>query len=50
MISYVQFAPDDREALIDFVAADTYPYNGVPEPTREQVTSWIDKDFYADTF
>lgn len=50
MISYVQFAPDEREALIDFVAADTYPYNGVPEPTREQVASWIDKDFYADTF
>lgn len=49
-ISYVQFVPDERDALIDFVAADTYPYNGVPEPTREQVASWIDKDFYAGTF
>lgn len=49
-ISYIRWSADQRDALIDFIAADTYPYNGVPEPTGEQIASWIDKGLYAETF
>ncbi|MGI8687081.1 MAG: GNAT family N-acetyltransferase [Thermomicrobiales bacterium] len=49
-VLYLPFTADQRDALINFVAADTYPFNGVPAPTREDVASWIDKGIYTETF
>ncbi len=43
-------ASDERDALIAFIAADTYPYNNVPQPTPVQVASWLDKGLYAESF
>lgn len=43
-------ASDERDALIAFIAADTYPYNNVPQPTPMQVTSWLDKGLYTESF
>lgn len=49
-IRYVPYEPDQRQALIDFIAADRYPFNGVPHPTKEQAASWIDSGIYAEWF
>ncbi len=49
-IRYVPYEPDQRQALIDFIAADRYPFNGVPQPTKEQAASWIDSGIYAEWF
>jgi len=49
-LSFVPYKADQRPSLIDFIAADTYPFNGTPRPTQEQVASWIDKGLYTETF
>jgi len=49
-LSYPSVTLDERDALIDFVVADTYPYNADPAPTREHVASIFDKGFYTETF
>jgi RimJ/RimL family protein N-acetyltransferase len=49
-ISYERYTPDERDELIAFVVADTYPYNGVPQPTPAQVAQWIDDGLYTETF
>jgi len=48
--SCIPVAPDERDALIAFIAADTYPYNGTPQPTPVQVASWLDKRLYTESF
>lgn len=47
---YVPYGPDQRQSLIDFIAGDRYPFNGVPQPTREQAASWIDSGIYTEWF
>ncbi len=49
-VSYLPYVPDQRDALIAFVTADTYPFNGVPAPTSEDVASWIDTGIFTETF
>lgn len=43
-------APDERDALIAFIAADTYPYNGTPQPTPAQIALWLDTGLYTASF
>lgn len=47
---YLPFTPDQRQSLIDFIATDTYPFNGVPHPTKDQVAAWLDGGTYAEWF
>lgn len=49
-VSFLLATPDQRDALIAFIAADSYPFNGVPAPTEKDVASWIDKGIYTETF
>ena len=49
-ISFTPFTEDQRKRLIDFIAADTYPFNGTPTPTKTQVADWIDNGVYTETF
>lgn len=49
-VSFLPAPSDQRDALIAFIAADTYPFNGVPAPTAADVASWIDKGIYTETF
>ena len=49
-LSYPSVTRDERDALIGFVVADTYPYNADPTQTREHVASLLDKGFYTETF
>lgn len=49
-VSFLPCTPGHRDALLAFIAADTYPFNGVTKPTREEVASWIDKGIYTETF
>jgi len=48
--SFTPVAPDERDALIAFIAADTYPYNGTPQPTPAQVASWLNTGLYTESF
>lgn len=47
---YPSTTPEEREALIAFIVADTYPYNGDPTPTGERVAAWLDAGYYTETF
>jgi RimJ/RimL family protein N-acetyltransferase len=51
-ISYEHYTSDECDELIAFIVADTYPYNGVPQPTPAQVAKWIDDGhgLYTATF
>ncbi len=42
--------PSERDDLIRFIAADSYPYNATPHPSPEQVAEWIDTGLFSETF
>ncbi len=46
-VSFVKFVAAEANYLLDFVVADTYPYNANPQPTREQVREWLDSGLFA---
>ena len=49
-LAFAEWKPTEAAALIDFITADSYPFNLYPNPTREQVARWIDDDLFTQTF
>jgi RimJ/RimL family protein N-acetyltransferase len=51
--SDLEFQPYEErqfEDLVAFVAADTYPYNGTPQPTAEQARAIFGRNIYKEIF
>ena len=46
-IDYVEFIPDDREILADWLVSDTFPFHGGPDLTREIVLERVATGVYA---
>ncbi|HEX3721574.1 MAG TPA: GNAT family protein [Nitrolancea sp.] len=49
-LTFTLVGPSERDDLIRFITADTYPYNATPEPSPEQVAEWIDTGLFTKTF
>ncbi|MFK5633682.1 MULTISPECIES: GNAT family N-acetyltransferase [unclassified Ornithinimicrobium] len=49
-ITLVRLDPEDtdREALVDFMTRNEFPFHTVPSPSRTQVESWIAEGAYRD--
>ncbi len=48
-LAFVPVSTSERDELIRFITADSYPYNAHPRPTPEQVAAWIDTGLFSGT-
>jgi RimJ/RimL family protein N-acetyltransferase len=49
-LAFLPVGPDERDDLICFIVADSYPYNATPHPSPEQVADWMDTGLFTETF
>jgi RimJ/RimL family protein N-acetyltransferase len=49
-LAYMRCTAEHRDPLIAFIAADTYPFNAVPQPAPDDVARWIDTGYYTESF
>jgi RimJ/RimL family protein N-acetyltransferase len=46
-ISFHELAPSDRDALVEWLAAETWPFHGNPKPDPAAIARWIEDGFFA---
>lgn len=47
---FTPVASSERDDLIEFIVADSYPYNAIPQPSAEQVAEWVNTGLFTETF